>query len=63
MRLHIGGGGRTVTLHGRRTNTRSFGAGRSRRGLRAYLATRPETSGGGGFALPLVTDVLRALRR
>ena len=30
--------------------------------LRAYLATRPETSSG-TFELPLVTDVVRALRR
>lgn len=30
--------------------------------LRAYLATRPETSSG-SFELPLVTDVVRALRR
>jgi SAM-dependent methyltransferase len=30
--------------------------------VRAYLATRPETSNG-AFELPLVTDVVRALRR
>lgn len=30
--------------------------------IRAYLATRPETSGG-EFELPVVTEVLRALRR
>jgi SAM-dependent methyltransferase len=30
--------------------------------VRAYLTDRPETSRG-GFELPLVTDVLRALRR
>lgn len=30
--------------------------------LRAYLATRPETSAG-GFVLPLVTEAIRALRR
>jgi hypothetical protein len=31
-------------------------------GLRDYLATRPETSSG-GFELPLVTEVLRTLRK